>query len=338
MLRWADNPRNTLAAFRALQLLPGMGPANARAAIEHLEAGGHSFEALKTFKPPQTGDVDWQRLIALLLALAEPQRPWPGQVQHGARVVPAALRAPLRALPHAPRGSGAARAALRPVPLARALPHRAHARSAQRHQRPLRHARRSTRTTWCSRPIHSAKGMEWDTVYVLNVVDGSFPSEFSTGKPELIEEERRLLYVAMTRAQNDLLLMAPLKFHLTQPVAPGRCARLRRPQPLRDREGAEDARRGDLPQLRLRRRGQAAGSEHTRHRGCRRPPARHVVGTSVAAAARLLRRLHELQGEAIALADRGVLVVVLGAEAIARRQRPHALLVVLGVLRVVVDL
>ncbi len=53
--------------------------------------------------------------------------------------------------------------------------------------------------------IHSAKGMEWDTVYLLNVVDGSFPSEFSTGKPELIEEERRLLYVGLTRAQNDLL-------------------------------------------------------------------------------------------------------------------------------------
>jgi DNA helicase II / ATP-dependent DNA helicase PcrA len=57
--------------------------------------------------------------------------------------------------------------------------------------------------------------MEWDTVYVLNVVDGSFPSEFSTGKPELIEEERRLFYVALTRAQNDLMLMAPLRFHLT---------------------------------------------------------------------------------------------------------------------------
>jgi DNA helicase-2/ATP-dependent DNA helicase PcrA len=63
--------------------------------------------------------------------------------------------------------------------------------------------------------IHSAKGMEWDTVYLLNVVDGSFPSEFSTGKAELIEEERRLLYVALTRAQNDLVLMQPLKFHLT---------------------------------------------------------------------------------------------------------------------------
>ena len=63
--------------------------------------------------------------------------------------------------------------------------------------------------------IHSAKGMEWDTVYLLNVVDGSFPSEFATGKSGLIEEERRLLYVALTRAQNELLLMVPLKFHLT---------------------------------------------------------------------------------------------------------------------------
>src|SRR5207244_2482711 len=77
VLRWADNPRNTLAAFRALQLLPGMGPVNARAAIERLEAGGHSFEALKAFSPPQTAEVDWRRLIELMQSLADPQRPWP---------------------------------------------------------------------------------------------------------------------------------------------------------------------------------------------------------------------------------------------------------------------
>jgi DNA helicase-2/ATP-dependent DNA helicase PcrA len=64
--------------------------------------------------------------------------------------------------------------------------------------------------------VHSAKGMEWDTVYVLNVVDGSFPSEFATGRSELIDEERRLLYVAMTRARNELQLCVPLKFPLAQ--------------------------------------------------------------------------------------------------------------------------
>ncbi len=64
--------------------------------------------------------------------------------------------------------------------------------------------------------VHSAKGMEWDTVFVLNVVDGSFPSEFATARPEMLDEERRLLYVAMTRARNELHLMQPLKFPLTQ--------------------------------------------------------------------------------------------------------------------------
>jgi DNA helicase-2/ATP-dependent DNA helicase PcrA len=69
--------------------------------------------------------------------------------------------------------------------------------------------------------IHSAKGQEWDNVYILNVADGNFPSEFSTGKPEMVEEERRLLYVAMTRARNELHLCAPLRYAVTQQAANG---------------------------------------------------------------------------------------------------------------------
>jgi DNA helicase II / ATP-dependent DNA helicase PcrA len=45
--------------------------------------------------------------------------------------------------------------------------------------------------------IHSAKGQEWDVVFVLNLVDGCILSDMATGKPEQIDEERRLLYVAM---------------------------------------------------------------------------------------------------------------------------------------------
>ena len=62
--------------------------------------------------------------------------------------------------------------------------------------------------------IHSAKGQEWKAVYVLNVVDGCIPSDLATGSPEEIEEERRLLYVAMTRARDDLVLMQPMRFYI----------------------------------------------------------------------------------------------------------------------------
>ena len=60
--------------------------------------------------------------------------------------------------------------------------------------------------------IHSAKGQEWRAVTVLNVVDGCVPVDLATGTEEEIEEERRLLYVAMTRAKDDLVLMQPMKY------------------------------------------------------------------------------------------------------------------------------
>jgi DNA helicase-2/ATP-dependent DNA helicase PcrA len=64
--------------------------------------------------------------------------------------------------------------------------------------------------------IHSAKGQERDAVYVLNLVDGCIPSDKATGKPAQIEEERRLFYVAMTRAKDHLYLVQPLRFFRTQ--------------------------------------------------------------------------------------------------------------------------
>jgi ATP-dependent DNA helicase UvrD/PcrA len=215
VLRWADNPRNSLAAFRVLQLLPGMGPVNASAAIEHLEAAGHSFESLRTFKPPQTHELDWRKLIELMLALADPQLPWVGQVhlvrewyqKHFERIYEH-FHTRLGDLDQLEHLSGQYAARERFITELTLDP--PHATSDLAGQPALEEDYLVLST------IHSAKGMEWDTVYLLNVVDGSYPSEFSTGRPELVEEERRLLYVAMTRAQNDLALIMPLRFHLTQ--------------------------------------------------------------------------------------------------------------------------
>jgi DNA helicase-2/ATP-dependent DNA helicase PcrA len=64
--------------------------------------------------------------------------------------------------------------------------------------------------------IHSAKGQEWRIVRILNVVDGCIPSDRATSTSEEIEEERRLLYVAMTRAKDELDLIVPHRFFTHQ--------------------------------------------------------------------------------------------------------------------------
>ncbi len=214
ILRWADNPRNMLAAFRTLQLLPGMGPANARRAIEHFEAQGRVFDALHHFGPPAASAEDWPRLVGLLRLLADPRQPWPGQVGLARQW----YRPHLERLyePFHTRLGDLEQLEL----LSGQYPSRERfltdltldppAATSDRAGKPVLDEDYLVLST-----IHSAKGMEWDTVYLLNLVDGTFPSEFATGRPELIEEERRLLYVGVTRARNDLTLLEPLRFHVT---------------------------------------------------------------------------------------------------------------------------
>jgi DNA helicase-2/ATP-dependent DNA helicase PcrA len=61
--------------------------------------------------------------------------------------------------------------------------------------------------------IHSAKGLEWDVVHIIHAADGMIPSDMATGRPEAIEEERRLLYVGMTRARDALYVYFPLRYY-----------------------------------------------------------------------------------------------------------------------------
>jgi DNA helicase-2/ATP-dependent DNA helicase PcrA len=65
--------------------------------------------------------------------------------------------------------------------------------------------------------VHSAKGGEWDVVHLIHAADGAFPSDMATGTAEGVDEERRLFYVALTRARSHLHIYAPLRYHHGDP-------------------------------------------------------------------------------------------------------------------------
>jgi DNA helicase II / ATP-dependent DNA helicase PcrA len=215
VMRWADNPRNTLAAFRTLQLLPGMGPVNARKIVDMIEQQAGSLDAMAGFTPPQPMAPHYSKLLTLMKALSEPQRPWPGQI----RLVRDWYQ------PHLERIYEHVHSRLGDLDQLEQLGTQFPSRERFITELTLDPPNASSDLAGGAShdedyvvlsTVHSAKGMEWDTVYVLNVVDGSFPNEFNTSRAEQLDEERRLLYVAMTRARNELQLCVPLKFPLTQ--------------------------------------------------------------------------------------------------------------------------
>jgi DNA helicase II / ATP-dependent DNA helicase PcrA len=220
VLRWADNPRNSVAAFRVLKLLPGIGPGHAKQAVDFFEALDYNVKSLADFDAPQPVKMEWKRFSALFERLADPATPWAGQVglvrdwykPQLERIYDSAWTrmGDLEQLEQLSTSHTSRERFLTELTLDPPSVTSAQSGGASKDED---YVILST--------IHSAKGQEWDIVYVLNVSDGNFPSEFATGKPEMIEEERRLLYVAMTRARNELHLCAPLKYQVTQQAKDG---------------------------------------------------------------------------------------------------------------------
>jgi DNA helicase II / ATP-dependent DNA helicase PcrA len=221
ILRWAENPRDAVAGLRALQLQPGIGPGTARNVIERLAQGGFVATALAQFTPPAAASVPWPGFCRMIERLRDIGTPWSGQLGLVREWYQPQLE---RLYDYAAARSGdldqleqiAAGYATRERFLTELTLDPPDASGAQAGHPQLDEDYLILST------IHSAKGQEWDAVFILNLVDGCIPSDMASGKPEQIDEERRLLYVAMTRAREHLHLLQPLRFYLTHQPRQGR--------------------------------------------------------------------------------------------------------------------
>jgi DNA helicase-2/ATP-dependent DNA helicase PcrA len=211
-LRFAQNPRDRIAGFRTLQLVPGIGAATAEAVLDALDGAAEPALALAAFRAPSRAADDWPGFVALFAALRAGGIGWPAQLEavrgwydpHLERLHEdfAMRRSDLLQLEQIAGGYATRERFLTEITLD---PPSATSDQAGVPHRDDDYLILST--------IHSAKGQEWRQVFVLNCVDGCIPSDLGTGTSAEIEEERRLFYVAMTRARDHLHLVQPLRFY-----------------------------------------------------------------------------------------------------------------------------
>ena len=209
-LRFAENPRDRVAGFRVTQLVPGIGPASAARILDRLAAPDPAA-MLVTYAPPRAG-AEWQGFAALFDALFRRASPWPAEFEQVRRWYQ----------PHLERLHDDA--TVRAADLAQLEQIAASYRTREQFLTDLTLDPPSATSDEAGAPlldedylilstIHSAKGQEWKSVFVLNAVDGCIPSDLATGNADEIEEERRLLYVALTRAKDQLDVIVPQRFY-----------------------------------------------------------------------------------------------------------------------------
>ncbi|TCR91075.1 ATP-dependent helicase [Rhizobium sp. BK376] len=210
-LRFAQNPRDRVAGFRLMQLLPGVGPSTAQRVLDRMGEEPSPLAALSDIPaPPRTGD-DWAAFVSTLQEVKSGKAGWPAEIglvrqwyePHLERMhEDASTRlADLIQLEQIAAGYASRERFLTELTLD---PPDA---TSDQAGVPLLDEDYLILST-----IHSAKGQEWTKVFMLNVVDGCIPADLAVGSSSEIEEERRLLYVAMTRAKDSLHLVAPQRF------------------------------------------------------------------------------------------------------------------------------
>lgn len=214
ILRWAQNPRARLAGFRVSQLLPGFGPVTAGRLLDEMEQQADPLTVIQAFTPPKAASADWTQLSELIVALSN-ESEWPADLE----------RAIEWYQPHLERLHDDAEVRLADLEQIARIAQGFSSRERFLTELTLDPPQASSDESGAPHldedylilsTIHSAKGQEWNAVYVLNTVDGCMPSDMATGRDEDIEEERRLLYVAMTRAKHHLALITPQRFYVRQ--------------------------------------------------------------------------------------------------------------------------
>jgi len=211
VLRFAQNPRDRVAGFRLLLMLPGIGPQTAGKILDAIAANPEPLLALAEIPPPPKTGQDWTSFVELLERLRKGMAGWPLEVAQARNWYEPHLdrihedaetrKADLLQLEQIASGYPSRERFLTELTLD---PPDATSDQAGMPNLDEDYLILST--------IHSAKGQEWRSVFMLNVVDGCIPSDLGTGTTNEIEEERRLLYVGMTRAKSSLTLITPQRF------------------------------------------------------------------------------------------------------------------------------
>jgi DNA helicase-2/ATP-dependent DNA helicase PcrA len=209
-----------LSGYRSALLVAGFGPATVRRLLDDMDAASQPAKAFSAFAPPAAARDDWAVLRDLMAQLRTSRDAWPDDLRRVHRWY----------LPQLERLYDDAR--VRQADLTQLERIAEGFRNRERFLTELALDPPQSSSDEAGDPhldedylilstIHSAKGQEWQSVHVLNAVDGCIPADLMTGSSHLIEEERRLLYVAMTRARQHLHLLVPQRFYLSQQGAAG---------------------------------------------------------------------------------------------------------------------